>query len=72
MILVGSEDPECDPQEWVDDPDNFNRQITDAQYKAQVYRLARRIPSLRIPNKHIGIADLVRLLRRLDPHLRQV
>ena len=58
MILVGSEDPECDHQEWVADPDNFNRQITDAQYKAQVYRLARRIPSLRIPNKHIGIADL--------------
>lgn len=58
MILVGSEDPECDPQQWIDDPDNFNRQITDAQYKAQVYRLARRIPSLRIPNKHIGIADL--------------
>jgi sarcosine oxidase subunit beta len=58
MILVGSEDPDCDPQEWVADPDNFNRQITDAQYKAQVYRLARRIPSLRIPNKHIGIADL--------------
>ncbi len=58
MILVGSEDPDCDHQEWVADPDNFNRQITDAQYKAQVYRLARRIPSLRIPNKQLGIADL--------------
>jgi len=58
MILVGSEDPECDPQEWIDDPDNFNRNITDAQYKAQVYRLARRIPSLGIPNKQLGIADL--------------
>ncbi|RLB37965.1 MAG: FAD-binding oxidoreductase, partial [Deltaproteobacteria bacterium] len=58
MILVGSEDPECDPQEWIDDPDNFNRSITDAQYKAQVYRLARRISSLGIPNKQLGIADL--------------
>jgi sarcosine oxidase subunit beta len=58
MILVGSEDPKCDFQEWIEDPDNFNRQITEAQYKAQIYRLARRIPSLRIPNKHIGIADL--------------
>jgi len=58
MILVGSEDPECDPQEWIEDPDNFNRNISDPQYKAQVYRLARRIPSLGIPNKQIGIADL--------------
>ena len=23
-ILIGSEDPECDPKEWVDDPDSFN------------------------------------------------
>ena len=58
MILVGSEDPDCDPQEWIEDPDNFNRNITDGQYKAQVYRLARRIPSLGIPNKQVGIADL--------------
>jgi sarcosine oxidase subunit beta len=58
MILVGSEDPACDKQEWIDDPDNFNRQITDAQYKAQVYRLAKRIPSLGIPDKKQGVADL--------------
>lgn len=58
MILVGSEDPDCDTQEWIDNPDDFNRQITENQYKAQVYRLARRIPSLRIPNRHIGVADL--------------
>lgn len=58
MILVGSEDPDCDEQEWIEDPDNFNRHITDAQYKAQIYRLARRIPSLKIPNKQLGVADL--------------
>jgi sarcosine oxidase subunit beta len=58
MILVGSEDPECDPREWVEDPDNFSRSVTNAQWKAQVYRLAKRIPSLRIPNKRAGIVDL--------------
>ena len=57
-ILVGSEDPECDPQEWIDNPDEFNRNITDAQWKAQVYRLAKRIPNLPIPNQPRGIADL--------------
>lgn len=57
MILTGSVDPECDPQEWVD-PDNFNRQVTTDQWKAQVYRLALRIPGLPIPSKPKGIVDL--------------
>ncbi len=57
-ILVGSEDPACDPREWIDDPDNYNRNVTEARWKAQVYRLARRIPDLPIPNQPKGIADL--------------
>jgi sarcosine oxidase subunit beta len=57
-ILIGSEDPECDPQEWVEKPDQYNRQITEAQWEAQVYRLARRIPSLRIPTQRRGVVDL--------------
>ncbi len=58
MILVGSEDPACDEKDWVDDPDNFNRNVTTEQWEAQVYRLAKRIPILPIPNKAKGIADL--------------
>ncbi|MCG8618544.1 MAG: FAD-binding oxidoreductase [Desulfobacterales bacterium] len=58
LILVGSEDPECDPKEWVDDPDEFYREVTESQFKAQVYRLARRIPSLPIPGRRQGIVDL--------------
>jgi sarcosine oxidase subunit beta len=58
MILVGSEDPECDPQEWIADPDDFNREVTGDQWKAQVYRLARRIPTLPIPSKPTGLVDL--------------
>ena len=57
-ILVGSVDPECDPKEWVDDPDDYNRDVTEAQWKAQVYRLAKRMPELEIPTKPQGIADL--------------
>jgi sarcosine oxidase subunit beta len=58
MILLGSEDPACDPREWIDNPDEFNRDVTTAQWKAQVYRLAKRIQSLPIPNQPKGIADL--------------
>ena len=55
-ILVGSEDPECDPKEWVA-PDDYKQELTD-QSRAQVYRLAQRIPSLGIPSRIKGIVDL--------------
>jgi sarcosine oxidase subunit beta len=57
-LLVGSQDPECDPKEWVDDPDDFNRDVTDAQWQAQLYRMAQRIPTLPIPGQATGIVDL--------------
>jgi sarcosine oxidase subunit beta len=57
-IAVGTEDPACDPREWVDDPDNFDRQIMEVHWKAQVYRLAKRIPNLPIPNQRQGVVDL--------------
>ena len=57
-ILVGSEDPECDEKVWVDNPDEFDRNLTDAQWKAQVYRLAKRVPDLPVPNQPRGIVDL--------------
>jgi len=57
-ILVGSEDPKCDTHQWVDDPDDFNRNTTDNQWAAQVYRAARRLPDLGIPNMHKGFAEL--------------
>jgi len=58
LVLVGSEDPLCDQREWIADPDHFNGEVTRAQYQAQTYRLAKRIPGLRIPNTPSGIADL--------------
>jgi sarcosine oxidase subunit beta len=56
-ILSGSEDPECDPKQWVENPDNFNRNLTE-QATAQAYRLALRIPDLRIPNQIQGVVGL--------------
>jgi sarcosine oxidase subunit beta len=66
MFLIGSEDPKCDPQEWVD-PDEFyagrggrgrDNQLSEAQWKAQCYRLGRRIPNLQVPNQPKGVCDL--------------
>jgi len=58
MILVGSEDPACDEKHQIENPDEFYTEVTQEQYRAQVYRLANRIPSLEIPNQPKGIADL--------------
>lgn len=58
LVLVGSEDPDCDEKDWAPDPDHFDRDATLAQYQAQTYRLAKRIPDLRIPNNPRGLADL--------------
>lgn len=55
-ILVGSEDPECDPREWVDDED-YHREFTE-QWTLQAYRYAQRVPSLEIPNRPRGVVDL--------------
>ena len=55
-ILVGSEDPECDPKEWVDDED-YNRDFTE-QWTHQAYRYAQRVPSLGIPSRMRGVVDL--------------
>ena len=54
--LIGSEEPKCDPLEWVD-PDDYNQNFTD-QLKTQAMREAMRIPDLPIPNKNQGLVDL--------------
>jgi len=56
-VLVGSEDPDCDALDWVDDPDNFNRSFTD-QWRTQVMREAQRLTGLPVPNQMQGVVDL--------------
>lgn len=55
-ILIGSEDPECDVQEWVD-PDNFDENFTE-QWNAQVLRLAQRFPEMGVPQQAKGVVSL--------------
>ncbi|WP_281995902.1 NAD(P)/FAD-dependent oxidoreductase [Ruegeria faecimaris] len=56
-ILVGSEDPECDPHQWCEDDVTYNRDFTD-QWTTQAMRYAQRVPSLGIPSKTRGVVDL--------------
>lgn len=56
-ILIGSEDPECDRQEWVDDPDNYDTNFSE-QWNVLVMRMAQRLSGLRIPTKTRGVVAL--------------
>jgi len=56
-ILIGSEDPECDPHQWVDDDTDYNRDFTQ-QWTTQAMRYGQRVPSLGIPQQSRGIVDL--------------
>lgn len=56
-FLIGSEDPECDDREWVDDPDQYNLEFS-AQWKTLVMRFAQRLPELGIPDTAKGVVAL--------------
>ena len=59
QIFVGSTDPDCDPEEWVDpeDLDGLNREITEPRWNLQMMRLAKRMPTFGIPHQRKGLAE---------------
>lgn len=57
-LHLGGAEPACDPLDWVADPDDFNPRATRATFEAQLYRTARRLPEMSVPNKPNGIAAL--------------
>ncbi|MEZ5537214.1 MAG: FAD-dependent oxidoreductase [Thiolinea sp.] len=56
MLVVGTEEPPCDPMEWVD-PDDFDQNLTE-QALTQIMRIAQRNPMLAIPNQLRGVVAL--------------
>ncbi|MCH9780136.1 MAG: FAD-binding oxidoreductase [Alphaproteobacteria bacterium] len=55
-MLIGSEDPPCDPREWAD-PDDFNQNFTE-QFTNMVMRAAQRFPDININSATRGVIDL--------------
>ena len=56
-ILIGSEDPPCDPHHWVADDRDYDRSFSD-QWTTQAMRYAQRVPSLGIPSRARGVVEL--------------
>jgi sarcosine oxidase subunit beta len=57
-VLVGSQEPECDPLEWLEDADHYDVHPTVAGFERQTLRLERRMPSVAVPNRPVGIAGV--------------
>ena len=57
QIFIGSADPECDGEDWVDDMDTLNREITEPRWNVQMMRLAKRLPEFGVPHQRKGLAD---------------
>lgn len=57
QIFIGSADPECDGEDWVDDMDTLNREITEPRWNVQMMRLAKRLPGFGVPHQRKGLAE---------------
>ena len=57
-LLVGGVEPDCDPLEWIDDPDAVSPHPTVGCFEAQVWRQARRLPELAVPHRPTGLAGV--------------
>jgi sarcosine oxidase, subunit beta len=57
-LLVGGTEPECDALQWVEDPWDANQLPTVDGFETNMWRAARRLPSLGIPNRPVGLAAL--------------
>lgn len=57
-VLVGSQEPACDPLEWIDDPDVADVRPTVAGFERQTTRLARRLPTIAVPHRPTGLAGV--------------
>ncbi|MER7579562.1 FAD-dependent oxidoreductase [Kitasatospora sp. NPDC097691] len=57
-LLVGGTEPDCDPHEWIDDPDLADPRPTAQRFRAQVTRAARRFPEIGVPGRPLGVAGV--------------
>ena len=57
-IMVGGTEPECDPLDWIEDPDESNPSVTASCFERQVMRAARRLSTLGVPITPKGVAGV--------------
>ncbi len=56
-FIIGGVEADCDPLEWVDDPDAGDPNPDPTMFEALAYRMARRLPALGVPHRPRGLAS---------------
>lgn len=57
-LVIGGTEPECDPLEWLDDPDQAGYYPSKARFDLQVARVARRFPHMGVPEQPKGVVGV--------------
>lgn len=57
-ILIGGIEPECDPLEWIDDPDGASEILDQDEFQLHVLRSNRRIIGMGVPPTKKGIVGV--------------
>jgi glycine/D-amino acid oxidase-like deaminating enzyme len=57
-LLMGGTEPACDELEWIDDPAVFRESPTMEGFERISLRVARRLPTLGLPHRPVGLAAL--------------
>jgi sarcosine oxidase subunit beta len=57
-LLMGGTEPACDELEWVEDPAVFNEHPSMEGFERISLRVARRLPTLGLPHRPVGLAAL--------------
>ncbi len=57
-LIVGGVEADCDPAVWIDDPDSDSPTPSIESWESLVWRLAKRVPEVSVPNRPTGLASL--------------
>lgn len=56
-FIAGGVEADCDPLDWIEDPDADSPNPDPAMWEAIILRLARRVPDLAVPHRPTGLAS---------------
>lgn len=57
-VLIGGVEPDCDPLEWIDDPDEASDVVDQDEFELHVLRTARRLPGMGVPPQKRGVVGV--------------
>lgn len=57
-VLIGGVEPDCDPLEWIDDPDQASEIVDQDEFELHVLRTARRLPGMGVPPQKRGVVGV--------------